>query len=186
MPHISAACGKCKAKANCPAMLALETSVMAEVSGTNIEALTRPPQSAEDAAALHYAIASARGCADEWRRWLEAYVMTRGPVPIGLGLSLKALPQSRRAVVPTPEAMDLIERVAGKGAIVVERSATCESIKKAARDAAGKGIESTADRNKAKAKAEAETFAALIAGGAVRETGQAFAVRVVRSNEEEE
>jgi hypothetical protein len=185
-PRISHACGKCKAKAECPAQMALETSVMAEVQGANIEALMRPPQSPDDARALHFAIKQGEHLTVEWKRWLDAYVLTKGPVAIGLGLELKALPQSKRAVVNTPESMDLIESVAGKGAIVVERSATCDSIKKAVRDEAGKGIESTADRNKAKAKAEADAFAKLIEGGAIRESGKTYVVREVRANETEE
>jgi len=187
MPRISAACGKCKAKVNCPAWEALETHTCAAIANVDtgqVEALCRPPQSPEDVRTLHHAIEQGEHLTAEWRRWRDAYVLTSGPVPIGLGLALKAAPQSKRAVVNTPEAMDAIERLVGKEAIVVERSATCESIKKAARDKAGEDIRSTADRNKAKAKAEAEAFTALVDVGAVRESGKSYVVREVRTGEE--
>jgi hypothetical protein len=159
---------------------------MAEVHGTNIEALCRPPQSAEDVRALHHAITQAEHLAAEWKKWRDAYVLSVGPVPLGMGLQLEAKPQSKRSVVDTPEAMDLIESVAGKTAIVVQRSATCDSIKKAVRDAAGEGVVSTADRSKAKKAAEENAFAALIAAGAVCESGKTYTVRECRAGETEE
>ncbi len=124
--------------------------------------------------------------AAEWKKWRDSYVLVNGPVPLGMGLQLEAKPTSRRTVLDTPEAMDAIESVAGKTAIVVQRSATCDSIKKAVRDAAGEGIVSTADRNKAKAKAETDAFARLVEGGAIRESGKTYVVREVRANETEE
>ena len=188
-PRLSAACGHCKAKAACPSWDALKThamTAMANVSTGQVDALCRPPQSPEDARTLYHAIEQGEHLTAEWKQWLKAYVLTSGPVPIGLGLSLKALPQSKRSVVATPEAMDVIERVAGGAAIEVQRSATCESIKKAVRDAAGEGIVSTADRNKAKARAEENAFAALIAAGAIRESVKIYTVRECRAGETEE
>ncbi len=188
LPRITVACNRCKAKAACPAQMALETSVMAEVQSANIEALCRPPQSAEDVRALHHAIAQAEHLAAEWKKWRDSYVLTVGPVLLGMGLQLEAKPQSKRSVVATSEAMDLIESVAGKAAIEVQRSATCDSIKKAAREGAPipAGVVSTTEKNKAKAKAEADAFAALIAAGAVRESGKTYTVRECRAGETEE
>jgi len=131
MPKISAACGHCKAKDACPAQTAFETSVMAEVQGANIEALCRPPVGPDDVRALHHAIAQAEHLAAEWKTWRDAYVLVNGPVTLGMGIQLEAKPTSRRTVLDTPEAMDAVESVASKAAIVVQRSATCESIKKA-------------------------------------------------------
>jgi hypothetical protein len=157
---------------------------LVNVHSGQVEALCRPPQNAEDVRVLHSAIEQGEHLTAEWKRWRDAYVLSIAPVRIGLGLELRAIPQTKRSVVTTPEAMDLVEAVAGAKAIEVSRSATCETIKKAVRDAAGKGIESTADRNKAKARAEAEAFARLIEGGAVRESGKTYIVREVRAGEE--
>jgi hypothetical protein len=197
LPRLTAACERCKAKVACPAQLALETSVMAEVHGANIEALCRPPQSAEDVRALHHAIAQAEHLATEWKKWRDAYVLTRGPVPLGMGIRLEAKPQSKRSVVDTSEAMDAIESVAGKAAIVVRRSATCDSIEVALIPGANAEAErstahiaSASDRKKAKAAARArhisEGFARLVEGGAVRESGKTYTVRECRAGETEE
>lgn len=185
-PRISAACGKCKARRECPAWEMQSHVVYHHVANASFDALKRPPQSPDDARALHYAIEQGEHLTAEWKKWRDAYVLTNGPVSVGLGMALKAVPQSKRAVVSTPEAMDLIEQVAGKSAIVIERNATCDSIKKAARDAAGAGIVSTSDRNKAKAAAEAEVFAKLIEGGAIREAGKTYVVREMRTGDDGE
>lgn len=184
--RITEACNNCKSKAACPAQEAQREQAQRAIVRDVGDALRRPPQCPEDVHALHNAIEKGEHLTAEWKRQRDAWVLVNGPVPIGLGLELKAVQQSKRSVVATPESMDLIEAVAGNGAIVVERSATCDSIKKAVRDAAGKGIESTADRNKAKARAEADTFAKLIEGGAIRESGKTYVVREVRANETEE
>ena len=189
MPRISAACGHCKAKAECPAWDVLETQAMTEmvdVYSGQVDALCRPPQGPDDARVLHYAIEQGEHLTAEWKKWRDAYVLVNGPVALGMGIQLEAKPTSKRIVLDTPEAMDAVESVAGKAAIVVQRSATCDSIKKAVRDATGEDIKSTADRNKAKKAAEEQAFAALIAAGAIRESGKTYTVREVRAGETEE
>lgn len=197
LPRITAACARCKAKAECSAQKDLETLVMAEVHGANIEALCRPPQSTEDVRALHFAIAQAEHLAAEWKKWRDSYVLAIGPVPLGMGIQLEAKPTSRRSVVDTSEAMDLIESVAGKAAIEVQRSATIDSIETALIPGANAEAErstahiaSASDRKKAKAAARArhisEGFARLVEGGAVRETGKTYTVRECRAGETEE
>lgn len=186
MPRISAACGHCKAKEACPAWNAMEQAIVVDVMGRAETALLEPPRDPSDVRALHHAIALVEHCAAEWKVWRDAYVLSIGPVALGMGLRLEAKPTSKRSVLDTPEAMDMIEAVVGKAAIVMERSATCDSIKKAARDAAGDGIASTSDRNKAKKSAEENAFAKLIEGGAVRESGKTYTVRECRAGETEE
>lgn len=186
MPKISAACGHCKAKAECPAWTSMIRHVGLEIGGSAAGSLYMPPASPDDVRVLHRAIDAGEHYVEEWKKWREAYVLVNGPVALGMGIQLEAKPTSRRTVLDTPEAMDAVESVAGKAAIVVQRSATCDSIKKAVRDAAGDGIVSTADRNKAKKVAEEQAFAALIAAGAIRESGKTYTVREVRAGETEE
>jgi len=199
-PRLSAACGHCKAKAHCPSWEALEARVigeMVDVHSGHVEALRGPPQNAADTRFLHYAIEQGEHLVEEWRRLRDAYVLTIAPVRLGLGLELRAIPQTRRSVVTTPEAMDLVEAVAGKDAIKVERSATCASIEqalapkaKAEAEAETAHFTSASDRKKARAAIVArridEGFARLIEGGAVRESGRTHVVREVRASEEEE
>jgi Protein of unknown function (DUF2800) len=185
-PRISAACGHCKAKDACPAWTSMTRHVGLEIGGSTAVSLYMPPTSPDDVRVLHRAIEAGEHYVEEWKAWRDAYVLVNGPVSLGMGIQLEAKPTSKRSVVDTPEAMDMIESVAGKAAIVVQRSATCDSIKKAVRDATGEGITSTADRNKAKKAAEEQAFAALIAAGAIRESGKTYSVREVRAGETEE
>jgi hypothetical protein len=182
-PKLSAACGKCRAKQGCPAWGALEVSVLAEVDGGNVEALCRPPMSQGDARALYYAIEAAEGAVANWREWVRAWCLLHPEgIDIGLGLKLKAGEKSSRAVVQTVEAMTLIESVAGPNAIETKRKSSLGAIEKAVKEAAGAGIVSKSDRDKARKKAVEDAFARLTEGGAILEKGARWGVSVVRSD----
>ncbi len=183
-PQISHACGRCPSKVHCPAWDNLCVQVIEQNRHVDI-ALTEPPKNAESARMMHFAAMAGADLVEQWKEWVKAYVLTRGPVPVGLGQSLKAIPNKNRELVDTPEALDVIERLV-PGSIIVQRKATMDSIKRAARADAGRDKHSSADRAKTKDAAEKEAFAALIEAGAVIDKGKRLVVRVVRSDETEE
>ena len=183
-PKISHACGKCPSKAGCPAWDDLRLSIV-EQNRHSSDALLAPPADAESARTMHFAAMAGADLVEQWKEWVRAYVLTCGPVPVGLGQSLKAIPNKNRELVDTPEALDVIERIV-PGSIIVERKATMDSIKKAARASAGRDKHSTTDRVKTKDAAEKEAFASLVEAGAVIDKGKRLGVRVVRSDETEE
>lgn len=185
MPRISAACGKCKAKAECPAWDAQYAGII-ESSQHAHERLLIVPETNEDAARMHWAIDATEALLDQWKEWVKAYVLTHPEgVPIGLGLRLKAIPSKDREVLDTPEALDVIERIASPGAIEVQRKSGIGRIAKALRDGAGRDVSSAADRAKTKKAAEENGFAALVKAGAVIDKGKKLTVKIVRSDEEE-
>jgi hypothetical protein len=184
-PKLSAACGHCKAKEGCPSWLALETSILAEISTANIESLCQPPRNDDDARALYHAIDAGKRLVATWDKWQDAYVLTHEEgVVVGLGLKIKAIPTKDREVIDTPEGLDAIGRIV-PGSIIVQRKATLGSIKAAARDGAGSGITSASDRAKTKDAKEKDAFALLIEAGAVIDKGKKLTVREVRSDEKE-
>jgi hypothetical protein len=190
VPRISAACGKCKARAACPGWDQFTGLVVDDIVSQTGErasrALFRAPESPEDVRTLHYAIGAAESYSAEWKRLRDAYVLTHPEgVGIGLGLKLKAIPSKDREALDTPEALDVIERIAGPKAIEVQRKSGIGRIKAALRDGAGEGISSKSDRDKTKKAAEENGFAELTRMGAVIDKGKKLAVRVVRSDEEE-
>lgn len=189
MPKISAACGKCKAKMECPAWEALESHAMAvicDATSDRIDPFLRPPQSPEDVRLLHHAVTAGKAIVDEWEEWAKAYVLTHPEgVLIGLGMKLKGVPTKDREVVDTSEGLDAIERII-PGGVVFERKAGIGTIEKAISVLVDKAnISSSSDKKKTK-KAETErVFAELTAVGAVIDKGKKLAVRVVRSDEKE-
>ena len=188
-PKINKGCKSCPSKAHCPAQDQLVGQVADDIVAMrgqrSARALFEAPKTPEDVRYLHFAIEAAEALLPEWKRLRDAYVLTHAPVEIGLGYSLKAIPNKDREVVDSPEALDVIERLV-PGAVVVERKANITTIKKAARDAAGRDKHSSADRKVTKDVAEKEAFAALIEAGAVIDKGKKLVVRVVRSDEAEE
>jgi hypothetical protein len=184
MPRISAACGKCKAKAACPGWEAQYLAVI-ESSRHAHESLLAVPATDEEAARMHHAIEAAESLVEQWKEHVKAYVLTHPDgVPIGLGLKLKAIPSKDREVLDTPEAIDVIERIAGPKAIEVQRKTGVGLIKAAARDGVDKSIKSAADRDKSKKAAEERVIAELIQAGAVLDKGKKLSVREVRTGEE--
>jgi hypothetical protein len=183
-PRISHACGKCKAKAECPGWDSLTSSLTFETMRMAVST-SYVPQTAEDAKALHFAIEAGERFIEGAKRVRDAYVLINGPVPIGLGMVLKAIPSKDREALDTPEALDVIERVAGPKAITVQRKTTLKAIAQAARDGVGKNITSASDRDKTKKAAEERVFKELIEAGAVLDKGKKLSVRVVRAGEEE-
>jgi hypothetical protein len=136
-----------------------------------------------DARALYYAIEAAEGAVANWREWVRAWCLLHPEgIDIGLGLKLKAGEKSSRAVVQTVEAMTLIESVAGPNAIETKRKSSLGAIEKAVKEAAGAGIVSKSDRDKARKKAVEDAFARLTEGGAILEKGARWGVSVVRSD----
>lgn len=189
MPRISAACGKCKAKDACPAWSAMGVELLARISPSTLwlnNSALSVPKSEADVRLLHFASITADDASIEWKRLRDAYVLTHPEgVPIGLGLTLKAVPSKDREALDTPEALDVIERIAGPKAIEVQRKSGIGRITKALRERAGEGIASKTDRDKTKKAAEERGFTALIEAGAVIDKGKKLTVRVVRSDEGE-
>jgi hypothetical protein len=183
-PRISHACGKCKAKATCPGWESLTSSLTFETMGMAVST-SFLPQAAEDAKALHFAIEAGERFIEGAKRVRDSYVLIKGPVPVGLGMVLKAIPSKDREALDTPEALDVIERIAGPKAITVQRKTTLKAIAQAARDSVGKNITSASDRDKTKKAAEERVFKELIEAGAVLDKGKKLSVRVVRAGEEE-
>ena len=182
-PKLSAACGKCRAKQGCQAWDALEVSVLAEVDGGNVEALCRPPTNQGDVRALYHAIEAAESAVENWREWVRAWCLLHAEgVEIGLGLKLKAGEKSSRVAVQTAEALALIESVVGPNAIETKRKSSLGAIEKAVKEAAGAGITSKTDRDKARRKAVEDAFVRLTEGGAILEKGARWGVSVVRSD----
>lgn len=182
-PKLSAACGKCKAKAMCPAWLELGARVWQEVGGDISIGLAGPPMSQEAARALYHAIEAAESAVGNWREWVHAWCLLHSEgVEIGLGLKLQAKEKASRSVVQTTEAMDLIESVAGPNAIEVKRKSSLGTIEKAVKESAGAGITSKSDRDKARRVAVDSAFARLTEGGAILEKGARWGVSVVRSD----
>jgi hypothetical protein len=188
-PKLSAACGHCKAKAECPAWDQLEALVVvsiAEPSTDEFLALVSAPQTDGDVRTIHHAIEAGERLVGEWKRLREAYVLTHPEgVIVGLGLKLKAIPSKDREVLDTPEGLDAIERIV-PGGVVFERKAGIGTIEKAIAAAVGKAnITSTSDRNKTKKGETERVFAELAAVGAVIDKGKKLTVRIVRSDEKE-
>lgn len=186
-PRISAACGHCKAKAECPSWNQLETSAVvafANPSSDEFISLCRMPETDEDARLMHHAIKAGEGVVKEWKRLREVYILAHADgLVVGLGLKLKAIPSKDREILDTPEGLDAIERIV-PGSIIVQRKATLPSIAKAAREAVD-GIASTSDRKKTKDAKEKDAFALLIEAGAVIDKGKKLSVCTVRSDEKD-
>lgn len=183
-PRRSQACGRCRARASCPAWEQLETSLLASIDS---EALARPPATDEEALLMRHAIERTESMAAIWAEQYRAYLITRPQgIPVGLGLTEKAILSTRRAVLDTPESIEVIERIAGESAIVAKKSATIATIKAAVRERAGVGIVSRSDRKKAQDCAEREVFGQLGALGAVQASGGGYVIKLVRSDGESE
>jgi hypothetical protein len=183
-PAVGPACGDCKAKAACPAWTSLAATTREELSA-GAGSLERPPQTEDEARRMLYALQALRRWEGQASGWLRSYVLTHPPIALGMGLDLAPIARESRSVLATPEALATIERVA-PGAVVeeVRRKANITSIRKAARDASGEDVKSTADRKKAKDAAEAHVFAELVAAGAIRETGTVYAIGTRRASGE--
>lgn len=183
-PRRSHACGRCSARAACPSWQELAEAVTFELApALEADVLARPPQTPKEVRLLNDAILAGERHVERWREWRRAYVLTHEPVPVGLGLELAALRRKERKMLQTPESLAVVERVAPGGVVVEEkRKATIESVKRAVRDAAGAGIVSTADRNKAKAAAEARAFDELEREGALVAAGTTWAIGLRRSD----
>jgi hypothetical protein len=180
-PKLSAACGRCRAKEACPAWAGLLMDIMAHNSAT--ASLSGPPQSAYDVRLLYHAAEAAKSAIENWEQWVQAWCLVHPEgVEIGLGLKLQARERASRAVVQTSEAMALIEEVAGAGAIEVKRKSSIGVIEKAVKEAAGAGITSKSDRDKARRAAVDSAIARLVEGGAIQEKGAKWGVVVRRSD----
>lgn len=182
-PRIGPACGSCRAKASCPAYAAIGQEAAAALVPSSTSDLWQPPRSEDDTRLLHYRIGAVEtwlGRAKEYRR---AFVLTHEPIQLGNGQELVAIGRAKRALLRTPEALAVIEEVA-PGAVTVEtkKTATLASVKEAARAAAGDGIVSTSDRNKAKKAAEERVMGELAARGVLVEAGTVYALGVRRSD----
>lgn len=182
-PRIGPACGSCKAKASCPAYAAIGHEAAAALVPSSTSDLWRPPRTEDDARLLHYRIGAVEtwlGRAKEYRR---SFVLTHDPIPLGNGQELAAIGRKTRSLLGTPEALAAIEEVV-PGAVTVEtkKTATIASVKDAARAAAGDGITSTADRNRAKRAAEERVMGELSARGVLVEAGTVYALGVRRSD----
>lgn len=183
MPRENPACGSCRSKAYCPAWEAQGAALRAHYEQLYGAVLSRPPATAEEARALHYAAKRMEADLEQAREHVKAYALTHPEgVQIGLGLSLKACEVKRDGVVNTPEALALIRATCGEGAIERRESSTMELIKRAARAGAGNGITSKADRDKAKKAAEIDVLEALTAGGAIVMKGSSWQVMEVRDS----
>lgn len=191
-PKLSAACGHCKAKAECPAWDQLNGAVADDIvqsyGGRSSRALFDPPADDDDVRILHHAIEAGERLVGEWKRHREAYVLTHPEgVIVGLGMKLKAIPSKDRDVLDTPEGLDAIERIV-PGGVVFERKAGIGTITKAVGDNVTKANESIVSPSKKKQTKAAElerVFAELTAAGAVIDKGKKLTVRVVRSDEKE-
>ena len=191
-PKLSAACGHCKAKAECPAWDQLNGTVADAIVASRGERSSRMlfdvPETDDDLRTIHFAIEAGETWLAERKRLREAYVLTHdGGVIVGLGLKLKAIPSKDREVLDTPEALDAIERIV-PGAIVVERKAGIGTITKAVGDNIKKeneAVVSPSRKNKTKVAELERVFGELAAAGAVVDKGKRLTVRTVRSDEKE-
>jgi hypothetical protein len=184
-PKLSAACGHCKAKDECPAWGALDLELTYSAMAVG-RAIVGAPDTQEKALAYHLAAERAEAYAVQWKRLRDAYVLAHPEgVVIGLGLKLKAIPSKDREVLDTLEGLDAIERIV-PGGVLFERKAGIGTIEKAIAAGVDKAnLHSSSDKKKTK-KAELERiFAELTAAGAVVDKGKKLTVRVVRSDEKE-
>jgi hypothetical protein len=182
-PKLSAACGRCRAKEACPAWNALEQAILGEICDQGAEAFLRPPTSPHEVRLLYHATEAAESAVENWEQWVQAWCLVHPEgVEIGLGLKLQSREKASRAVVQTSEAMALIEEVAGTGAIEVKRKSSIGVIEKAVKEAAGAGITSRSDRDKARRAAVESAIARLVEGGAIQEKGAKWGVVVRRSD----
>ena len=180
-PKLSAACGKCKAKQGCPAWDALEAAIFGEVAGESWQCLLKAPKAPADVRVRYHAAEAAEAAAERWKDEARAYLMTHSEgVEIGLGLKLRAKQSGHKAVLQTKESMALIESVAGRNALLTRSN--LGAIEKAVKEAAGAGIVSKSDRDKARRVAVENAFARLTEGGAILEKGARWGVSVVRSD----
>jgi len=180
-PKLSAACGKCKAKQGCPAWDALEAAIFGEVAGESWQCLLEAPKAPADVRVRYHAAEAAEAAAERWKDEARAYLMTHSEgVEIGLGLKLRAKQSGHKTVLQTKESMALIESVAGRNALLTRSN--LGAIEKAVKEAAGAGIVSKSDRDKARRVAVENAFARLTEGGAILEKGARWGVSVVRSD----
>ncbi len=191
-PKLSAACGHCKAKAECPAWDQLNGTVADAIVASRGERSSRMlfdvPETDDDLRTIHFAIEAGETWLAERKRLREAYVLTHeGGVIVGLGLKLKAIPSKDREVLDTPEALDAIERIV-PGGVVFERKAGIGTITKAVGDNVKKeneAVVSPSRKNKTKVAELERVFGELAAAGAVVDKGKRLTVRTVRSDEKE-
>jgi hypothetical protein len=86
MPRISAACGHCRAKANCPAWKALREQLRTR-AWDDIRLLDKPPQTPEEARFYHDAIEGLKREHDAAKERYTAFLaLNPAGVPIGLGM----------------------------------------------------------------------------------------------------
>jgi hypothetical protein len=182
-PKLSAACGRCQAKEACPAWNALEQAILGEICEQGAGAFLRPPTSPHEVRLLYHATEAAKSAVENWEQWVQAWCLVHPEgVEIGLGLKLQARERASRAVVQTSEAMALIEGVVGAGAIEVKRKSSIGVIERAVKEAAGAGITSKSDRDKARRAAVESAITRLVEGGAIQEKGAKWGVVVRRSD----
>jgi hypothetical protein len=114
-PRVGQACGRCKARASCPAWAALEAEAIEHVHAALPPSLLRDtPQDAEQAAMTWRALQALEGAVPVVRRNVESFARAHGPVPLGMGLELRArVSKGREDALDTPEAIAAAAEVLG-------------------------------------------------------------------------
>lgn len=101
LPRITAACERCKAKAACPAQVALEVELLARASKDAL-ALDEPPQTAEEARQYSIAIDKLKSMLDTAKEQYGAYlVLNKEGVSVGLGMRKIARVVSKPVLSPS-------------------------------------------------------------------------------------
>lgn len=182
-PKISAACGHCKAKDACPAWEELELSMTYQAMRvpTVIKEL---PETLDDVRLLIHVAQAAKTLEADCKDKVKAFMMgNRTPIPVGLGLEWRAVPNAGDKPLQTDEALDAIEAACGKDAVIFQRKATLVSIKKAVRARAGKGSER---EDITKEWAESMALDKLRSIGAMVPKGHGYSVREFRTKDKDD
>lgn len=131
-PRISAACGKCKAKAGCPAWEAFDLQIQAQAL-ENALVLDNPPETREQARTYRDAIATLKRRLSDAEEQYKAYlVLNKDGVSIGLGMREVGRKVERPNLVSTQAAQDAIRAKWGDAAFVAKPSIGCiEAVEKA-------------------------------------------------------
>lgn len=182
LPTVNHGCGRCSAKAACPAWQAMRAEVDRRAREDLAGAFDgEAPTTAKVARACHLATKVMEERLPVLKGLRDAYVLAKGPLDLGLGVRLEAKPRRQTELLQTPDALDVIEDVVGAGAVELVRKSGLGRVRKAI-NARFATIKSKADRDKAKAALLAE----LEARGVLKSKASTFVVQEVRAGEPEE
>lgn len=179
-PHIGQACGRCSARHACDAYQGMTSKAIEAITGAAPSSpLFGLPTTPEEAVALWRMVEAIAGALPLARANVETFARAHGPLPLGMGLELRAkATKGRDDALDTPEAIAAAEALLGVPAASFTRATTSKgAMLKAWAQKSGKGATSADGRKVVKALKEA---------GVIVEGAPGVRLEVIRQEESEE